>query len=80
MFDSWSSSYNRDFHESPIFLHICDLSGWASVKIWPCKAINYINLRSFGWVWYDKVGVIYSGKLGSTSETRASDLMSSPRL
>ena len=52
----------------------------AIVKIRPRKDCNYPNLRSFGWVWYDKVGVIYSGKLGSTSETRASDLMSSPRL
>ena len=27
------------------------------------KACNYPNLRSFGWASYDKVGIIYSGKL-----------------
>ena len=36
-----------------------------SVKIRPRKACDYPNLRSFGWVSYDKVGVLYSGKLGS---------------
>ena len=34
------------------------------VKTRPRKACNYPNLRSFGWVSYDKVGVLYSGKLG----------------
>ena len=33
------------------------------VKIRPRKACRYPNLRSFGWVSYDKVGVLYSGKL-----------------
>ena len=37
---------------------------------------NYPNLRSFGWVSYDKVGVLYSGNLGNRSEARASDLRS----
>ena len=31
---------------------------------------------SFAWVSYDKVGVLYSGKLGNRSEARASDLRS----
>ena len=44
------------------------------VKIRPRKACNYPNLRSFGWVSYAKVGVLYSGKLGNRSESRASDL------
>ena len=52
-----------------------------SVKIRPRKACNYPNLRSFGWVSYDKVGVLYSGKLGNRSEARrASDLRSNPGL
>ena len=34
------------------------------VKIRPRKAFKYPNWRSFGWVSYDKVGVLYSGKLG----------------
>ena len=34
------------------------------LKIRPLKACNDPNLRSFGWVSYDKVGVLYSGKLG----------------
>ena len=38
------------------------------------------NLRSFGWVSYDKVGVLYSGKVGNRSEARASDLRSYPGL
>ena len=37
-------------------------------------------LRSFGWVSYDKIGGLYSGKLGSRSEARASDLGSYPGL
>ena len=41
-----------------------------TVKIRPQKACNYPNLRSFGWVSYDKVGVLYSGKLGNRSEAR----------
>ena len=49
-------------------------------KIRPRKACNYPNLRSFGWVSYDKVGVSYSGKLGNKSEARASDLRSYPGL
>ena len=48
------------------------------VKIRLRKACSYPNLRSFGWVSYDKVGVLYSGKLGSRSEARASDLRSYP--
>ena len=48
----------------------------AIVKIRPRKDCNYPNLRSFGWVWYDKVGVLYSGELESRSEARASDLRS----
>ena len=44
------------------------------VKIRPRKACNYPNLRSFGWVSYDKVGVLFSEKLGNRSEARASDL------
>ena len=39
-----------------------------------------IYLRSFGWVSYDKVGVLYSGKLGNRSEAHASDLRSYPGL
>ena len=31
------------------------------------KACNCPSLRSFGWVSYDKVGVLYSGKLGNGS-------------
>ena len=50
------------------------------VKIRPRKACKYPNLRSFGWVSYDKVGVLYSGKLGNRSEARASDLRSYPGL
>ena len=34
------------------------------------KACNYPNLRSFGWVSYDRAGVLYSGKLGNRSEAR----------
>ena len=50
----------------------------SSVKIRPRKACTYPDLRSFRWVSYDKVGVLYSGKLGSRSEARASDLRSCP--
>ena len=50
------------------------------VKIRPRKACRYPNLRSFGWVSYDKVGGLYSGKLGIRSEARASDLRSYPGL
>ena len=50
------------------------------VKIRPRKACRYPNLRSFGWVSYDKVGGLYSGKLGIGSEARASDLRSYPGL
>ena len=50
------------------------------VKLRPRKACNYPNLRSVGWVSYDKVGVLYSGKLGNRSEARASDLRSYPQL
>ena len=50
------------------------------VKIRPRKACKYPFLRSFGWVSYDKVGVLYSGRLGSRSEARASDLRSYPGL
>ena len=50
------------------------------VKIRPRKACKYPNLRSFGWVSYDEVGVLYSGKLGSRSEARASDLRIYPGL
>ena len=46
----------------------------------PRKACRYPNLRSFGWVSYDKVGVLYSGKLGNRSEARASDLRRYPGL
>ena len=46
------------------------------VKIRSRKACNYPHLRSFRWVSYDKVGVLYSGKLGIRSEARASDLRS----
>ena len=49
-----------------------------NVKIRPRKACRYPNLRSFGWVSYDKVGGLYSGKLGIRSEARASDLRSYP--
>ena len=35
-------------------------------------------MRSFGWVSYDKVGVLYSGKLGNRSGARASELRSYP--
>ena len=42
--------------------------------------INYPNLISFGWVSYDKVAVLYSGKLGNRSEARASDPRSYPGL
>ena len=59
---------------------MCDSSGLASVEIRSRKASNYLNLRSFGWVSYDKVGVLYSGKLGNRSEARASDLRSYPGL
>ena len=51
-----------------------------SVKIRPRKACKYPNLRSFGWVSYDKVGVFYSEKFGSRPEARASDLRSYPGL
>ena len=51
-----------------------------AVKIRPRKACRYLNLRSFGWVSYDKVGVLYSGELASRSEARASDLRSYPGL
>ena len=51
-----------------------------TVKIRPRKACRYPNLRSFEWVSYDKVGVLYSGELGSRSEARASDLRSYPGL
>ena len=50
------------------------------VKIRPRKACKYPNLISFGWVSYDKAGVLYSGKLGSRSEARAFDLRSYPGL
>ena len=50
------------------------------VKIRPRKACRYPNLRSFEWVSYDKVGGLYSGKLGIRSEARASDLRSYPGL
>ena len=50
------------------------------VKRRPPKACNYPNVRSFGWVSYDKVGVLYSGKLGSRSEARVSDLRNYPGL
>ena len=50
------------------------------VKIRPRKACRYPNLRSFGRVSYDKVGGLYSGKLGIRSEARASDLRSYPGL
>ena len=46
----------------------------------PRTACNYPNLRSFGWVSYDKVGVLYPGKLVNRSEARASDLRSHPGL
>ena len=50
----------------------------ACVKIRPRKASRYPNLRSFGWVSYDKFGGLYAGKLGIRSEARASDLRSYP--
>ena len=50
------------------------------VKIRPRKACRYPNLRLFGWVSYDKVGVLCSGELGSRSKARASDLRSYPGL
>ena len=50
------------------------------VKIRPRKACKYPNLRSIVWVSYDKVGVLYPGRLGSRSEARASDLRSYPGL
>ena len=50
------------------------------VKTRPRKACNFANLRSFGWVSYDKVGVLYSGKVRYRSEARASDLRSHPGL
>ena len=53
---------------------------WIPVKIRPRKACIYPNLRSFGWVSYDKVGVLYAGKLRNRSEARASDLRSYPGL
>ena len=56
------------------------LTNFPDVKIRPRKAYKYPNLRSFGWVSYDKVGVLYSGKLGSISEASASDLRSYPGL
>ena len=47
------------------------------VKIRPRKACNYPNLRSFGWVLYDKVDVLCSGELGNRSDAvSASDLRS----
>ena len=46
------------------------------VKIRPRKACNYPNLRLFGWLSYDKVGVLHSGKFGNRSEARASELKS----
>ena len=55
-------------------------AGLRIVKIRPRKACNYPNLRSFGWVSYDKVGVVYAGKLGNRSEARVSDLRSYPVL
>ena len=51
-----------------------------SVEIRPRKACNYPNLRYFGWVSYDKVSDLYSGRLGNRSEARASDLGSYPGL
>ena len=50
------------------------------VKKRPRKACNCPNLRSFGWVSYDKIGVLYSGKLDSRVEARASDLRIYPGL
>ena len=50
----------------------------ACVQIRPRKACHNPNLRSFGWVSYDKVGGLYSGKLGIRSEARASDLNAIP--
>ena len=40
----------------------------------------YPNLRPFGWVSYDKITVLYSGKLGNKPEARASGLRSYPGL
>ena len=48
------------------------------VKIRLRKTCNYLNSKSFEWVLYDKVGVLYWGKLGNRSEARASDLRSYP--
>ena len=45
--------------------------GVLGVQIRPRKACRYPNLRSFGWVSFDKVGGLYSGKLGIRSEARA---------
>ena len=61
------------------------LVGWlidylTDVNIRPRKACNYPSLRSFGWVSYDKVGVLYSGKVGNRSEARAPDVRSYPGL
>ena len=50
------------------------------VKIRPRKACSFPNLRSFGWVSHDKVGVVYSGISRNRSEARASDLRSYPAL
>ena len=58
------------------FMYLCLIL----VKIRPRKVCNYPNLRSCGWVSYDKVGVLHSGKLGNRSEARASDLKSYPGL
>ena len=44
------------------------------------RPVKYPNLRPFGWVSYDKVGGLYSGKLGIRSQARASDLRSYPGL
>ena len=44
------------------------------------RPVIYPNLRSFGWVSYDKAVVLYAGKLGNRSEARASDLRSHPGL
>ena len=52
----------------------------AIVKIRPRKCCYDPHLISLGWGSYDKVVVFYSGKLGNTSEARASDLTSYPGL
>ena len=62
------------------FLRLLPPNFYNNFKIRPRKACKYPNLRSFGWVSYDKVGVLYSGKSGSRSEARASDLRSYPGL